>query len=390
MPPSRQKEFRVPIVYYHSVGPINPRWNRNFLTLELKYFRDQLDYFKREYHVISLKEYWEIRKGSRPPLKNALVITFDDGFLDNWIWAFPLLKKYGFKATIFISPEFVDRSGVVRPSLDDYEQGRASLEEPTQHGYLSWEEMRLMEVSELIDIQAHTMTHTKYFVSDRLVGLHHPGADILYPAGNLFPERKPYSIGDESFDTLLPYGYPLFAEQSSVIARKVTVNPRFIEECVNVLNGYDFSHYVFEDAFAFVRPLYESYMAKRELITGIETEKEYLQRIDYEIVGAKRIIEENLNKKVEFLCWPHGDSDEITHHLAMKSGYLATTTGSHQVIPDSLDRIPLRIGLYQSKHNRFLSRWKARYRINSYLGNFPFKQLNSVYDFIKYGRKNKA
>lgn len=386
----KKKEFRIPIVYYHSIGPINPGWNRNFLTLELKYFRDQLDYFARGYQVIGLREYWEIRNELRDPVNNALVITFDDGFLDNWVWAFPWLKKYGFKATIFVSPEFVDLKNGIRPNLDDYEQGRAGLNEITRWGYLSWEEMRLMEKSGLVDIQSHTMTHTRYFVSDRLVGFHHPGADILYPAGNLFPERKPYSIGDESFEKLLPYGYPLFAESSSMVAKKVAINPKFIDECVATLNQYDFNKYVFADALALVRPLHESYVAAGELVTGIETEKEYLQRIDHEIVGAKQAIEKNLKKKVEFLCWPHGDNDELTQQLAMKAGYLATTTGSKQVIPDSSERIPLRIGLYHSKHNRILSRWKAQYKINSHIGNFPFRQVKSGYDLLKYGRNNKS
>lgn len=385
MPPSRTSLFRIPIIYYHSVGPINPGWNRNFLTLEFKYFHDQLEYFAKYYQVIGLKEYWEIRNELRGPAKNALVITFDDGFLDNWIWAFPLLKKYGFKAAIFINPEFVDLKNGVRPNLEDLERGRASLEDITRGGYLSWEEMKKMHESGLVDIQAHTMTHTKYFVSDRLVGFHHPGADILYPAGNLFPERKPYSIGDAGFEKLLPYGFPLFEEQSSLIAKRVTINPEFINECVNVLNKYDFDNYIFEAVLAMVKPLYDSFKEKGSLIIACESDDAYLKRLDYEIVEAKKIIENKLKKKVEFLCWPHGDSNVISHQMAIASGYLATTTGSAHKTQDALDRIPERIGLYHSRNNRFLSKMKARYKINSYLGNAPYKQINSVYNCLKYG-----
>jgi hypothetical protein len=387
MPPSRQKEFRIPIIYYHSVGPVNHCWNRNFLTLELKYFRDQLDYFARSYQVIGLKEYWEIKNGLRNPVNNALVITFDDGFLDNWSWAFPLLKKYGFKATIFVCPEFVDLKNGVRPNLEDLEQGRGSLEDITRGGYLSWEEMKRMEASGLVDIQAHTMTHTKYFVSDKLVGFHQPGADILYPAGNLFPEQKPYSIVGDNFEKLLPFGFPFFEEQSSVIAKRVTINPEFINECVNVLKKYDFCNYIFEEVLAMVGPLYGAFKEKGNLIIACESEDAYLKRLDYEIVEAKKIIENKLQKKVEFLCWPHGDSNVISHQMAISAEYLATTTGSNQKIPDSLDRIPKRIGLYHSKHNRFLSKLKTQYQINRFLGTFPYKQINSVYYYLKYGTK---
>jgi peptidoglycan/xylan/chitin deacetylase (PgdA/CDA1 family) len=377
----------IPVVYSHSIGPVNKDWNRNYLTLELPFFEDQLRFIKENFQAIFFKEYWDIRNHRQPNIKNPIVITLDDGFLDNWIWAYPLLKKYGLKATIFVSPEFIDLRDEIRPNLEDFWNKKSGYEELLQWGYLSWPEMKEMLRSGLIDIQSHTMSHTKYVISDKLIGFHHPGNDCLYPVGNIFPELKPYHIQDKSFEMRLPYGYPLFEEQSSVCARKVTINPTFISECQKKLETYDFNNYSFETAFIHVQNLYEQYKTNGQLITGIESEKDYMNRVNYEISGSKKILENNLKKPIEFLCWPHGDNSGLVHQVAMNAGYLATTTGSKIRIPDSADRIPDRIGMFHVRNNRFLSLLKFKYKLGSWLGRFPYHQINASYNLIKYGKR---
>jgi len=371
------------VVYAHSIGPIYPSWCRNYLTLELSFFEDQLRYISKNFQTIFLKEYWEIRKGGCSRYSNPLVITLDDGFLDNWIWAFPLLKKYNLRATLFVSPEFVDLTNGIRPNLEDFWNKNVPYEELMQWGYLNWAEMQEMLRSGWIDIQSHTMSHTKYVVSDKLTGFHYPGNDCLHTAGNLYPKRKPYYIMDRSFEKLIPYGYPLFEEQSAVCARKVTINPSFIEECVGQLSGYNFDQYRFRTAFAHVRNLYRHYKEKEELIVSVESENDFFQRLAYEIVGSKTILEEKLKKPIEFLCWPHGDNSEYAHQLAIMAGYLATTTGSRIRVSDTSDRIPNRIGLYQVRNNRFLSVLKFKYKVGSRLGRFPYQQVNASYQAFK-------
>ena len=380
------KPVTVPIIYYHSIGTVNKHWVNSFLTLKLKYFNDQLKYYSKHFNTIHLKEYWKIRNNLQAPTKSPLVITFDDGYLDNWIWAFPLLKKYNLKATIFVNPEFVDPHKIVRPNLENVWLGSAGYDDLNQWGFLSWDEMRIMEETGLVDIQSHTMSHTKYFVSDRIIDFHRPGADILYPAGNLFPERKPYYISDPDFEKLLPYGYPLFEDESAVIAKKVSINQDFTDECIELFRKYNFENYGFSEAFNLVKPVYESFKSKDAIIKSVELEQDYKKRLKYEICDSKEIIEKKLNKKVEFLCWPHGDNNARTHQLALEAGYLATTLGSKQKIVDTPDRISARIGLSHSRNNRSLSRLKTKYKINSYMGKFPYSALRDTYQFIRYGK----
>jgi peptidoglycan/xylan/chitin deacetylase (PgdA/CDA1 family) len=98
------------------------------------------------------------------------MITFDDGWLDNWLYAFPVLKKYHMKAVIFaVTSLAADKA---RRGRDDektvlplpvhrecqkmVEAGRAP------EVMLSWDEMREMEASGLIDIQSHMHTHQRW------------------------------------------------------------------------------------------------------------------------------------------------------------------------------------------------------------------------------------
>ena len=71
-----------------------------------------------------------------PP--KPVLVTFDDGYLDNYTNAFPILKKYGLRATIFIIPAFTS----VYP------------------GYMTWEQLKEMEENG-ITIESHTLTHPK-------------------------------------------------------------------------------------------------------------------------------------------------------------------------------------------------------------------------------------
>lgn len=372
----------ISVIYYHSVGPKNPAWRKNFLTLELPFFEDQLKHFSKYYNIISLKEYWEIRNGLKEPVKNAIVLTFDDGYLDNWQYVYPLLKKYGLKGTLFVSPEFVDLKNTIRSNLEDVWNGKAKMKDLHQWGFLSWEEMRIMEESGVMDIQSHTMTHTKYPVSDKLVGFHRPGADCLYYTGNLFPEKKPYYIEDPEFAKLLPYGFPVFEMQSASIARKVEINPEFINHCTKVLNNYNLSEYQFEKAFERVKDKYEEMRSSNTLIISRETEDAYQKRIRYEVFESKRIIEEKLNKTVEFLCWPHGDNNDLAHEMAMEAGYKATSLGKMPGSKPDNNRFD-RLGLGQVRNNQFLSMLKARYKIQSYRKKQPWIAIKNTYEFFR-------
>lgn len=371
--------FRIPILYYHSIGYAHSQWSKRHLTFEFPLFQAQMEYLAKHCTSISLKEAWQIRNGQKTPVRNPAVITFDDGYLDNWIWAFPVLKKHGLKATIFVGPEFADSNAGLRPNLEDVWQGKAVRTDLNKRGFLSWEEMHAMEASGLVSIESHTMSHTKYFISDRLTGFHHPGSDCVYPVGNLFPERKPYYIGDPEFERLLPYGYPFFEMTSSVIARKVIINPEFNDAVVAAFDETDWSRpYDFQTMWKKAYSVIDSFRQRNAIVAGVETEEEYWRRLKYEICESKRVLEERLDKKVEFLCWPHGHNNEIAHQMAMESGYLATTVGKSSANPAAPDRFG-RIGAPKARNSKCMSRLKLHHKLMSFRGEQPWSFIEEIY-----------
>jgi len=92
---------RVVIVMYHRISTRID--NSSLRPTSPGIFENQIRYFVQNYEVISLHQIVKyLAEGKFPEDKKALVITFDDGYKDNYACAYPILKKYGVPATIFL------------------------------------------------------------------------------------------------------------------------------------------------------------------------------------------------------------------------------------------------------------------------------------------------
>lgn len=85
------------ILNYHSVGSISK------FSLNIDEFEKQIIFLKNNYEIISLDG---IEKNKNYKKIN-IIITFDDGYEDNFLYAFPILKKYSVPATIFLVSDFI-------------------------------------------------------------------------------------------------------------------------------------------------------------------------------------------------------------------------------------------------------------------------------------------
>ncbi len=131
-PSSVQEAQAVPILYYHSVM----QENENELRMPPEQFEAQMAYLQdKGYQSVSLEQlYQALYKGGTLPAK-PFVITFDDGYVDNYTTAFPILSKHGFTATVFMVTSYINGEG-----------------------FLSWQQLKEL-VANGWEIEGHTTNH---------------------------------------------------------------------------------------------------------------------------------------------------------------------------------------------------------------------------------------
>ncbi|MBN3038398.1 MAG: polysaccharide deacetylase family protein [Candidatus Omnitrophica bacterium] len=136
--------FRV--LLYHSINSADAQ---DYLGIRVKpeSFYRQMEYLYREnYRVLSLGNLIKYMGDSRPIPARSLAITFDDGYKDILKNAVPVLKKFGFTATIFIAPTYIEGD---KGNPENYWE---------KWEYLSWEELKHLADSN-IDIGSHSLSH---------------------------------------------------------------------------------------------------------------------------------------------------------------------------------------------------------------------------------------
>ena len=71
--------------------------------LDIGLLRKQLDFFKEKFNVVRMEQVIEAVKTGESLPENAILLTFDDGYIDNYTFAFPLLEEYGMQGSFFIT-----------------------------------------------------------------------------------------------------------------------------------------------------------------------------------------------------------------------------------------------------------------------------------------------
>lgn len=121
----------VPILAYHQVGDLP-----EIYSVTADEFDQQMQFLQTHgYTAISLAELFAAKKDGKQLPDNPVIITFDDGYADNYLAALPILEKHGMKGTVFVI------SGQVG-----------------QPDYLTWPQLKEMQARG-IEIGSHTHSH---------------------------------------------------------------------------------------------------------------------------------------------------------------------------------------------------------------------------------------
>lgn len=122
----------IPILMYHHVDD-----KSGSLYVSKKTFIEQMDYLiKKGYNSVTLSDVVESLQGVKTLPAKPLVITFDDGYQDNYLNAYPILRERNLKATFFIISQLVGGGE-----------------------YLTWDQLGEMSANQLVTIGDHTLSH---------------------------------------------------------------------------------------------------------------------------------------------------------------------------------------------------------------------------------------
>lgn len=131
----------VPILCYHRLGA-----GSNRMVISPSNFDAQMTWLVRnDYRVIRLGDLAGFLSGERPLPARSVVVTFDDGYESVHRHAFPVLKRLGIPATVFVYTDFLGGGDA-----------------------LSWAQLQDMQASGLVDIQSHSKSHRN--LVERLAG----------------------------------------------------------------------------------------------------------------------------------------------------------------------------------------------------------------------------
>ena len=132
--------INLPIFYYHHISNSSQVNSLPNMYVSPDQFDQQMFFFKKMgFHCLSLSEVITNHLLNKLQPENSFVLTFDDGNEDIYEYAIPILKKYGFVATIFVVAQFVKGN---------------------YKNYLSWQKLRELAQNNFT-IGSHTFTHSR-------------------------------------------------------------------------------------------------------------------------------------------------------------------------------------------------------------------------------------
>lgn len=137
-----EKPITMAVLMYHSVVDNEAKAGSYVITPAA--FRKDLEYLKNEgYTTVVMADLIDYVKNGTPLPEKPVMLTFDDGYYNNYLHVFPLLKEYNMKAVVSIICRETDRYSELNENRENY-------------SHLTWEMINEMIDSGLVEFQNHT------------------------------------------------------------------------------------------------------------------------------------------------------------------------------------------------------------------------------------------
>jgi hypothetical protein len=322
-PNPRLLQNEIPVFAFHSVAPGSFEAKLKFLS-------------RNGYRTLCGEEFRAALTGERDIPERSVLLTFDDGTATLWTVAYPLLRKYGFRAISFIIPGCIPERAPETPTYTDYEKSRAPVEallvrERSDSPLCSWQEICEMHESGVIDFQSHTLHHHLVCVSPQLVDFIHPRYEFHFFSNINVPVYR--VNGELNFARQMPWGTPVYRAEPRMAGR-----PQYFDDetarqaCIEHVAQHGGEKFFNSDRWRLqLSTVYQRVRQDRHK-GEFENRDEQTQTIWQDLQQAKQMIETRLpGKTVDQLCYPWFMGCPLAVEQSRRAGYRVNYWG---IVPE--------------------------------------------------------
>ena len=305
------------ILTYHRVLPSSHpdlKYEQPGMYVTPQTFRIHMDEINKRFELFHLDDWIRAVKNNEPLPKYACAITFDDGWLDNYDYAYPILKELKVPATIFVVSNYLGTSYSFWPNRLNRLLGKLTAEQ--LNNFLISE-----EGSWLKDIILEDKSITGKLDADKI--------------SQIIDSCKIYTEN----------------ELNSFLSRMETrLDGHLISDSVDLMSQHHLQEMIES---GFVKVGSHTCHHKR-LLDGLDENE-----IDDEIINSKKVLQEKLNIDIDLFCYPNGDYSQYSLDVVNEnySAACSTMNGWNTLQSDML--LLKRIGVHEdisfNKH-KFLAR----------------------------------
>lgn len=270
------KDNRLLVLNYHRITNV-PDYN-DPLKVSKNIFEKQIYFLKENYNIITGDELLDIIRNKKPIPNKACLLTFDDGWRDNYTNAYPILKKYDVPAIIFISTDYVGTNNIF------------------------WHE-QLQELLNSIPVDLDIITIDKV-LADWPNKIRSTVCEIIKQ-----PKSKRQLIINELITMLKPFN------PKKINNLIIKLSKQYKQELIDepLVLSWDEIHEMSKNNIYF-----GSHTKSHAILTQIEEDK-----LNQELNESKRILEKWVEKPIYYFSYPNGNYNEKIANSVKDAGYIA-------------------------------------------------------------------
>ena len=298
------------ILMYHRVI-LNNDPERDYLqaglyVTENTFFR-QMQYISKKYRIMQLSEVVTLVRGGKRLPRKCAVITFDDGWKDNYTVAFPILRQYNIPATIFLTLDYIGSGKIFWfyqiSILLNAEKSHPDISRRFRESLRNF--MADLKLSDSIELSKFKDSQEDPDRMIEFLKLLRP--DILASLANHLTEEFKLPLETYAYDNMLNWAQILEMKNQNI-----------------EFGSHGLSH---------------------NILTQLS-----LQDAKYEIAQSRLCLKEKLDRDIDSFSYPNGNYNEQIKSLVKSAGYLCALTTERNMKINGDDLFSLgRIGIHEGK-----------------------------------------